>query len=329
MTSLGRVPVVFLSYSTSRVWIISSTNELLTPTAIALGNFDGVHLGHQQVLKQLVKAQEGQGWYPTVVSFNPHPREFFSGQHQPLLTPPNEKIEALENLGIRQLVLLPFTATLAQLSPQDFVQTVLVQQLQAQMISVGVDFRFGYQRQGTIQELMAIAAPLNIQVLTTDLKTDQQQRISSSLIRQALTAGKMQQVRAWLGRPYALMGKVIPGQKLGHQLGFPTANLELPEDKLLPRLGVYAVQVTMDDAETQWPGVMNIGKRPTVAGQTIVAEVHLFDYHQTLYGQTLRVHLWEFIRPEQKFANLPQLTQQITQDCQQAQQLLQNLSPQY
>lgn len=310
------------------MWIISSTNELLTPTAIALGNFDGVHLGHQRVLKQLVNAPNGKGKaYPTVVSFNPHPREFFSGQHQPLLTPPNEKIEALETLGIRQLVLLPFTQTLAQLSPRDFIQTVLVQQLQAQMISVGVDFRFGYQRQGTVQDLMAIAAPLGIEVLTTDLKTDQQQRISSSLIRQALAEGNMEKAREWLGRPYCFIGKVIPGQKLGHQLGFPTANLELPEDKLWPRLGVYAVQVKTAESDAELPGVMNIGTRPTVAGQKVVAEVHLFNYQKNLYGQTLRVNLLAFIRPEQKFANLAQLTEQIAQDCQQAQRLLQSFMP--
>ncbi len=310
------------------MWIISSTNELLTPTAIALGNFDGVHLGHQQVLKQLVNVPRNRGEaYPTVVSFNPHPREFFSGQHQPLLTPPTEKIEALEKLGISQLVLLPFTQSLAKLSPRDFVQTVLVQQLQAQIISVGVDFRFGYQRQGTVQDLMAIASPLGIEVLTTDLKTDHQQRISSSLIRQALAEGNMAKAQEWLGRPYCLIGKVILGQQLGHQLGFPTANLELPEDKLLPRLGVYAVQVKMADQETLLSGVMNIGKRPTVAGQTIVAEVHLFNYQNNLYGQTLQVNLLAFIRPEQKFSQLEQLTQQITQDCQQAQHLLQAFTP--
>ncbi|MGL5033490.1 MAG: bifunctional riboflavin kinase/FAD synthetase, partial [Microcystaceae cyanobacterium] len=296
------------------MWIISSTNELLVPTAIALGNFDGVHLGHQRVLKQIVTFQDNpEPLYPTVVSFNPHPREFFTGQHQPLLTPPQEKIEQLERLGVAQLVLLPFTETLARLAPGEFVQQVLADQLQAKVISVGADFRFGYQRQGNAQNLKAIAAQFGIQVLITDLKTDQQQRISSSLIRAALADGKMQQANEWLGRPYCLIGKVVLGQQLGQKLGFPTANLELPFDKLWPRLGVYAVQVTILDPNAnpiKQNGVINIGDRPTVSGKNIVAEVHLFDWSDNLYGKNLQVELLEFLRPEKKFANLEELKTQ-------------------
>jgi riboflavin kinase/FMN adenylyltransferase len=308
------------------VWIISSTNELLVPTAIALGNFDGVHLGHQQVLKKIIDHQANSGDqrpYPTVVSFNPHPRQFFTGQHQPLLTPLEEKVAQLESLGIAQLVLLPFSQALANLVPQEFVETILFKQLQAQKISVGADFRFGYQRQGTAQDLTAIAAQFGIEVFTTSLQQDANQRISSSLIRSALAAGDMEQANRMLGRPYGLVGKVIYGQQLGRTLGFPTANLALPEEKLLPRFGVYCVRVHCPSLSPHpLGGVMNLGDRPTVDGQKVTAEIHLFNFSDNLYDQSLRVELLQFLRPEQKFSGLDSLKAQIAQDCQQAQAML-------
>ena len=309
------------------MWIPSSTIEILSPNAIALGNFDGVHLGHEKVLGQIIgsyRAKNGDNeLFPTVVSFNPHPREFFSGQRQLLLTPLAEKVEQLERLGIQQLVLLPFDRELAQLSPQNFVEKILIQELKAQKITVGQDFRFGYQRQGTAQDLQAIASEFNVEVLITPLKTDHEQRVSSSLIRTALAEGKMREANRMLGRPYSLQGMVVDGQKLGRTIGFPTANLQLPEEKLLPRLGVYCVQVSVKNSpHRNLGGVMNIGSRPTVGQNPIIPEVHLFDWSEDLYQQTLTVQLLEFLRPEQKFPSLDALKFQIKQDCQQAEEIL-------
>lgn len=309
------------------MWIPVTTTEILTPTAIALGNFDGVHLGHAQVLSQILGNLDdnatGQKLYPTVVSFNPHPREFFSGQPQLLLTPLDEKVEQLDKLGIQQLVLLPFTQHLAKLSPQDFVEQILIQDLKAQKITVGKDFRFGYQRQGNVETLQAIASQFGTDVRIAPLKTEGDHRISSSLIRAALAEGNIQHANQMLGRPYQLSGIVIDGKKLGRTIGFPTANLQLPENKLLPRLGVYCIQAVLKDLpQTRLSGVMNIGYRPTVGQHQVSVEVHFFDWSADLYGKTLIIDLVEFLRPEQKFPSLDALKAQIAQDCQQAQRIL-------
>lgn len=263
--------------------------------------------------------------YPTVVTFNPHPQEFFSGQPRALLTPLNEKVLQLKAMGIRQLVLLPFDRELADLSPEAFVKEVLVQQLQAQAISVGVDFRFGRKRAGTAADLQAIAASYGIGVNTVPLCTCADERISSSNIREALQTGNLKRANRLLGRSYTLVGQVVSGQQLGRTIGFPTANLQLPSEKFLPQHGVYAVQVhSPSPSSLHGPllGVMNIGQRPTVNGITRTVEIHLLDWDGDLYGQTLIVSLEHFLRPEQKFASLEALKTQIQTDCLTARSLL-------
>jgi len=259
------------------------------------------------------KAPNSRRTYATVVTFNPHPQEFFTGQTRALLTPLNEKVQQLINLGVQQLVLLPFDRELAALSPQQFVEKILLQQLYVQKISVGEDFRFGKGRSGTATELQAIAATYGIPTTIIPLQTCAGERISSSSIRQALQQGDLECVKALLGRPYMLIGSVVKGQQLGRTIGFPTANIQIPPEKFLPRHGVYAVRVLIEDATEL--GVMNIGVRPTVNGTSPSIEVHLLDWHGDLYGKTIQVHLEKFLRPEQKFASLEALKQQIQADC--------------
>lgn len=308
------------------MFITSSIEQIRTPTAIALGNFDGIHQGHRAVLRPIIdsfKSTQQPHIYPTVVSFTPHPREFFTGGKLQLLTPIPQKAELLSDLGIEQLVLLPFDRGLASLTPEQFVEQIIVKQLQAVFISVGVDFRFGYQRKGTGVDLKNIAANYGIKVQLNSLhkygdRHQQQVRVSSSLIRQALAAGDMKTANLMLDRPYSLWGTVVKGQQLGRTIGFPTANLQLATEKFLPRFGVYAVDVFLEQT-TEQPtikGVMNIGCRPTVAGAAPTIEVHLLNWSGDLYGQTLKVNLMQFIRPEQKFDSLEALKQQIKQDCQ-------------
>jgi riboflavin kinase/FMN adenylyltransferase len=319
------------------VWITSNQNHILTPTSIALGNFDGIHRGHQQVIKPIM-------WHSraisTVVSFHPHPTEFFTGETKKLLTPLREKIEQLEILGVNQLVLLPFNRQLASLSPENFVRDILVDKLQAQFVSIGQDFCFGYQRKGTATDLEAIASKAGIKVNITSLQTCHQERISSSLIRETLDKGDIINTNRLLGRPYNLTGIVVEGQQLGRTIGFPTANLKINPRKLLPRLGVYAVKVKITQALTNSPfdipvhdwsgevyalnqnkpiaetwGVMNIGNRPTVQGDKTTIEVHLLDFCENLYGLQLSITLEDFLRPEQKFSSLDNLKEQISKDC--------------
>lgn len=352
------------------MWVAASTEQLLTPTAVALGKFDGVHLGHQRVIQPILHSAGGENGrgngdqlpkyspgypaqlstvpsssnhtYSTVVTFDPHPQEFFTGEPRALLTPLDEKVEQLRSLGVEQLVLLPFDKELSALSPEEFVEKILVQQLQCQKISVGEDFCFGKKRLGTAKDLQILAAHYNIPVTIVPIQTDtdnlsykingiktdmtDDKRISTSLIRQSLEAGDIQRANFLLGRPYSLIGKVVTGQKLGRTIGFPTANLQVTKDKFLPRFGVYAVRVlihneTLDTSHKQKLGVMNIGNRPTVNGTYSTVEVHLFDWSADLYGKTLVVELVQFLRPEQKFADVEALKTQIQLDCNMAREI--------
>jgi riboflavin kinase/FMN adenylyltransferase len=301
------------------VWISSSLQTVLTPTAVALGNFDGIHLGHRQVIDPVLIAREQAvlRLYTTVVSFSPHPREFFSGQPLALLSPLEERISLLEQMGVDQLVVLPFDEELARLSPAQFVQQILVDKMQAKHISVGKDFRFGHKRSGTAELLRDLAADYGIEVSQVSLQTCDGERISSSAVRQSLGNGDVRNASRLLGRPYRLIGKVVHGQQLGRTIGFPTANLQLPESKLLPAQGVYGVKVASKELNNGDPlfGVMNIGNRPTVNGTQQTIEVHLLDWSGDLYGQELTVELLEFIRSEQRFTSLDALKHQILADC--------------
>ncbi|MFW9260283.1 bifunctional riboflavin kinase/FAD synthetase [Nostoc sp. CALU 546] len=349
-----------LSQNGCSVWVASSSEGLLTPTAVALGKFDGVHLGHQRVIQPVLHAgshlsvasspqsKENQlpnqeYIYSTVVTFDPHPQEFFTGQPRTLLTPLDEKVQQLRSLGVEQLVLLPFDKELSALTPEDFVEKILVQQLQCQQISIGEDFCFGEKRSGTAKDLQLIAAKYNIPVAIVPLQTytgdsptqsscvsntpTQDARISTSLIRKTLEQGDIENANLLLGRPYTLFGDVVQGQQLGRTIGFPTANLQLPKEKFLPCQGVYAVRVftlteTPDVAPSEGLGVMNIGNRPTVNGTYSSVEVHLLDWSGDLYGKKLAVQLVKFLRPEQKFPSLEALKTQIQLDCVVAREVL-------
>lgn len=350
------------------MWITSSLDSILTPTAVALGNFDGLHRGHQQVIQPILNVRpqidsrqrtemllanpvaqltrdrflldsnlgESELGYSTVVTFHPHPQELFTGQPKKLLTPLDEKAEWLKTMGVKQLVLLPFDQQMASLSPVEFVEKILIQKLQPHYISVGIDFHFGKKRAGTVKDLEKIAENYGIEVQTVPLYLcENGERISSSEIRISLEQGAISRANQLLGRSYHVVGSVVQGQQLGRTIGFPTANLQLPPEKFLPRYGVYAVKVsemgmksltkTGSDANfglVNHPGVMNIGCRPTVAGQNVTVEVHLLNWSGDLYGKTLNVSLEEFLRPEQKFTCLEALKTQIKADCLQAKEIL-------
>lgn len=336
------------------MWIASSLDRVLKPTIAALGNFDGVHQGHQQVIRPILPDQEfaqrsirgTKTVYSSVITFTPHPQEFFTGQPKALLTVLPEKAALLAALGVEQLILLPFNRELANLTPQEFVSDLLVDCLAVKAVSVGQDFCFGLQRSGTAQDLQTLAATKGVNVHVTPLQfwqnqeltfpetmrgdeRDQpcfknlqqqhfEQRISSSAIRKALLAGEVHFAQQLLGRPYSLEGLVVSGQQLGRTLGFPTANLQVQTHKFLPRSGVYAVQVEILPVEGQplyLPAVLNIGQRPTVQGREQTIEVHLLDWSGNLYDRTLRVHFHHFLRSEQKFNALDHLKAQIQADC--------------
>lgn len=356
--------------------IISSLKTANEPTAVALGNFDGIHKGHRRVIQPILKERQAQfpksgnstiakeDWQlpeakkvpslgeikgkgeqkvsesplgettrvtlkgeavPTVVTFYPHPQEFFTRQPKLKLTVIEEKIELLAAMGVEQLILLPFDEKMAQLSPQEFVEKILVEQLRAIHVSVGANFRFGIKRSGDAEDLRALAAKYGVDVTIVPLENCQGERISSSAIRAALEKGDIRKANRLLGRSWSLTGTVEIGQQLGKTLGFPTANLQLPEEKFLPRYGVYAVRVCLNQTKSEHlplPGVMNVGCRPTVAGTHPTVEVHIFDWLGDLYNQKLTVYLEEFLRPEKKFSSLETLKEQIAADCLKAKAIL-------
>jgi riboflavin kinase / FMN adenylyltransferase len=320
------------------VRVTSSIETSLQPTSVALGNFDGVHLGHHAVIRAISSTLQAKGsdedeesvlnvppalhCYSTVVSFTPHPHVFFSGQPKPLLTLLPEKVQLLEALGVEQLMLLPFDRDLANLTPEAFVEKVLVQQLKARKISVGFNFCFGRERTGNAEDLRAIAARFGIPVMIVEPAILDHERISSSAVRQALEAGDAVRAKQLLGRAYSLTGTVVQGQQLGRTLGFPTANLNVSVEKFIPCRGVYRVQVESPALSQLQLSVMNIGSRPTVDGTSRTIEVHILDWSGDLYGHTVTVHLDQFLRPEQKFESLDALKAQIQNDCATARQPL-------
>ncbi len=313
--------------------VIYDPTQISRPTAIALGNFDGVHIGHRHVIDPILPIALGDSSLTsTVVSFSPHPQEFFSKKVRSLLAPFDEKVALLESIGVEQLVLLPFDANLAKLTADEFIQKVLIDSLQVELISVGCDFHFGQQRQGNVIDLKNIWGDrlTVIPEQTMSLSDRSPIRISSSNIRAALAQGKIDLAHSLLGRPYNIVGKVVQGNQLGRTIGFPTANLEISPQKCLPCDGVYAVQVITHNSSKPIQGVMNIGLRPTVKedlrGDRRTIEVHLLDWQGDLYGQELDVKLVKFIRSEQKFASLDALKDQIQADCQTALKELEPLS---
>lgn len=310
------------------MWVTSSTELIQTPTAVALGKFDGVHRGHQRVIQPILhESADTERIYPTVITFLPHPQEFFTGKPRRLLTPLDEKVQQLELLGVEQLVLIPFNKELSTLTPTQFVEQIIVEKLQASRISVGQDFCFGSNRSGTAFDLQVLVAKYGIPVTIVPLETHEddlplqveETRISTSVIRQILEAGDIERANLLLGRPYTIQGTVVKGQQLGRTIGFPTANLQLPEDKFLPQQGVYVVRVSaLKEANTtlnNHPGVVNIGNRPTVNGTHPTVEVHLLDFSGDLYDRKLEIKLEKFLRPEQKFGSLEALKAQIQLDC--------------
>ena len=310
------------------------------PTAIALGSFDGLHQGHRRVIGAITAitpdvpasvigpGEPGGGsgaiGVPTVVSFWPHPREVLHGETRLRLDLPEEKLELLEPLGIRQLVMVPFTRSLAALSPESFVAQVLVGQLQASRVAVGENFRFGAGRCGDAADLARIGAACGIAVSVLPMLFEAGERVSSSRIRRALAAADLAEAERLLERSYRFRGLVVPGRGLGRRLGWPTANLQVDGRKFLPREGVYAVLAWSGEVRgAGMPAVMNLGPQPTVDPLAPSAvEVHLLDREIDLAGAQLIVQPVRYLRSQQRFAGLEELATRIADDAREAAAIL-------
>jgi riboflavin kinase / FMN adenylyltransferase len=293
------------------------------PTAVALGSFDGLHPGHRSVIAAVTERAAQRHLVPTVVSFWPHPREVLFAEARLRLDLPSEKLALLEPLGIEQLVLVPFTRDLAALSPEAFVQQVLHEQLQAGLVVVGANFRFGAGRSGTTTTLQQLGAERGIEVQIQPLLAEGEEQFSSSRIRRALAAGDLLEATRLLGRPYRFGGTVVSGRGLGRQLGWPTANLQVDGRKFLPLEGVYAAWAWL--GEERLAAVMNLGPQPTVDPTAPSAvEVHLLGRTLDLNGSELLVEPVQLLRIQQRFENLEALVQQIQRDAESATALLES-----
>jgi riboflavin kinase/FMN adenylyltransferase len=301
---------------------LRSPQDTQRPTAIALGSFDGLHQGHRRVIAAVTgAAARAAGLVPSVVSFWPHPREVLHGDTRLRLDLPAEKLELLEPVGIEQLVLVPFDPALAALTPEAFVEQVLVGQLAAGIVAVGENFRFGKGRSGDTAALIALGQRYGLAVEVLPMLWDGPERVSSSRIRRALAAGDLQEARRLLERPYRFSGQVVQGRGLGRKLGWPTANLQVDGRKFLPLEGVYAAMASVAGAPPV-PAVMNLGPQPTVDPMAPSAvEVHLLDRSMELVGQELRIEPLKLLRTQCAFANVQALSAQIGADAEAARKL--------
>jgi riboflavin kinase / FMN adenylyltransferase len=293
--------------------------EGLQSTVLTIGNFDGVHLGHQALLERLVVRARGVGLPAAVMTFEPHPREFFAPDSAPArLASLREKLVLLAAAGIDQAYVCRFNATFAALTAKDFVEGVLVRGLGVRHLIIGDDFRFGKGRVGDFALLGRAGLAHGFGLEAMDTVEVQGERVSSSAVREALQAADLLRAARLLGRPYSIAGRVVQGQKLGRRLGFHTANIQLKHN-LPPLLGVFAVSVTADDGTVR-EGVANLGLRPTVSALLRPSlEVHLFDFEGELYRAHLTVNFLHKLRDQVKFENLEALSRQIACDVADAQ----------
>jgi riboflavin kinase / FMN adenylyltransferase len=286
------------------------------PACVAsIGNFDGVHLGHQMLIERLAEKGHKLGLPVVIVLFEPQPREFFApDQSPPRLMRLSEKLARLADLPVDWVLLLRFDARLAELDPDAFIRRVLVDRLHVRHLIVGDDFRFGRDRSGDHERLRLAGLRHGFTVSDTESVTVGNYRVSSTWVREALWTGDMVCAAKLLGRPYSLCGRVVHGDELGRRLGFPTANIDLHRENI-PVQGVFAV--TMTGASTHaLPGVANIGIRPTVDGnRRAKLETHLFDFSGDLYGRRVEVSLHHKLRDEMRFADLEELKDQIARDA--------------
>ena len=299
-------------------------SEIKEPTSLAIGSFDGLHEGHRTLIKSVIGENE---YTPTIASFWPHPREILYQETRLRLDLPLEKLPLLENLGIKQLVLIPFDLKLSRLSADDFINNILINQLQARTISVGENFRFGYKRSGDINTIKNSINNKNIKLNIVPLLKDQEGRISSSRVRQLLQQSDLLKAKALLKRPYSFSGKVIKGKGIGKKIGFPTANLEIDGRKFLPGEGVYAAWTKDINSGNKFPSVMNLGPQPTINPLSPSAvEVHIIDQNLNLYDLELLVEPIKMIRTQIKFSNLEELSNQISKDKKLAKTILQKIN---
>lgn len=304
----------------------------LDNAVVTIGTFDGVHVGHQKIISRLLEITRQTGGESVILTFFPHPRMILHPEdaNLKLISTMSEKANLLEEAGVDHLIITPFTRDFSNLSPQEYIKDFLVNRIGTSRIVIGYDHRFGKDRSGGLKHLQQYSAEYGYQVEEIPEQDIHDVAVSSTKIRQAILIGDIETANDFLGHEFRITGKVIRGDQIGRQIGFPTANLFVEETyKLIPSDGIYAVKVEIiedSNADEQGSalksnvskpllnGMAYIGHRPTINGMTRNIEVNIFDFDEDIYGQIIRLHFLDFIRADQKFDSLEQLTEQLRKD---------------
>lgn len=292
--------------------------------AMAIGDFDGVHLGHQSVISKAKQVAAAHGIATSIMTFHPHPREVLGiSKYSKILAPLEDKLNHFQELEVDYVFVVHFDLLFAQLSPEQFIDQYVIH-LKAASVIIGFDFTFGQKGMGTVDTLRSIGDQKEFSVHVVPPFQLDGEKVSSTYIREQLLLGRVDEANAFLGRNYSFRGTVVHGEARGRTIGFPTANVNLSAPYVLPKKGVYAVWVQLPQASEKWAGVMNIGVKPTFDRKQMLPsiEVHIMDWDQDLYNQMLRIELSEYIREEQRFSSIEQLAAQIKQDVNKARQIL-------
>jgi len=299
---------------------VAELKELRGPLSLAIGVFDGLHLGHQAVIRHALNEAAASGGTAVVVTFAPHPQRVINPDRAPLmLASSRHRIDLLTEFGVRHLLVIGFTREFAATDPREFITQLYEAGKPLQSICVGHEWAFGKGRSGNLAMLKQLGSELGFVVHGIPAVTSDGHTISSTLVRKLVAAGDLEAAQALLGRPFALFGRIEPGAQMGRTLGFPTANIATQNEQL-PPLGVYAVQARIvSNGDNLHQGVLNIGKRPSVQDNSpVVVELHLLDFDRDIYGEDVEVCLQSFLRPERTFESLDELKAQIARDVEKA-----------
>ena len=288
----------------------------LKHSIVTIGTFDGVHLGHQKIIKRLVELKKRQGGETVLFTFDPHPRKvLFPDQTDlKLITTTQEKCELLQQFGIDHVLVFPFTKEFAQMQAADYVSEIIAKGLKTETLVIGYDHRFGSNREGNIETLKQLSSTYNFKVEEIPAQEINQLNVSSTRIRRAIDEGDVVTANEFLGYPFFVSGIVVKGKQLGRTIGYPTANIFVEDkDKLIPKIGVYAVNVIVENK--RYKGMLNVGLNPTTdTDNAIKIEVNIFDFDKEIYGEAIRVEFIKWIRNEEKFANLEELKHALAND---------------
>lgn len=295
-------------------------------TIVTIGTFDGVHLGHQKIIQRLNELKTETGLPTVVLTFDPHPRKILFPEQQDLklITTTEEKCQLLNQYGVDHVIVYPFSKSFSEMQASEYIEKFIVNSLRTSILVIGYDHRFGANREGNIDILQRLSSKFNYNVEEIPVQDINQLNVSSTRIRKAIEEGDIETATQFLGHSFLLTGAVVKGKQLGRTIGYPTANIITDTDKIIPKIGVYAVRVKIN--ELVYGGMLNIGYNPTTdQDHTIKIEVHIFDFNQDIYDQTIQIEFIKRTRDELKFEGLPQLIDALKKDEIECQSILKAL----